>query len=84
VEDALNDYDAAADRLAATRSGLVAADTAFAAVQARYDTGLSNFVDVVSTQSLLTQSRAAHAAAVVRYALAKRVMALVTGVPVEP
>jgi outer membrane protein len=79
VRQAATDYRSAAQRLVATQSGMIAADTAFAAIQARFDAGLSTFVDVLTTQTLLTQTRALHAEAVIRFALSKKLLALALG-----
>jgi outer membrane protein len=84
VRQATTDYQSAAQRLVATQSALTAADTAFAAIQARFDAGLSTFVDVLTTQTLLTQSRALHAEAVIRFALSKKLLALALGDPATP
>ncbi len=79
VKSAVADYSASINRLDVAHRGLIAADTAFAAIQARYETGLSNFVDVITTQTLLTQAREADAAAMIRFALSKRVLGLALG-----
>lgn len=79
VRQAEAEYQAGFDRLAAAHAGIVAADTAFAAVAARYETGLASFVDVITTQTQLAAARAQEAQALVAFTLSKRVLALALG-----
>jgi outer membrane protein len=82
VQRAIDDYDAASERLVASAAALRAAEEAFAAVQGRYDAGLATFVDVLSAQSALTQARALREQSVTGFALQKAVIQYVTGAPV--
>ena len=81
VQRAVDDYRSTADRFTASSSGLRSAEEAFAAVQGRYEAGLATFVDVLTAQSALTQSRALHEQAVTGLALQKAVLRYVAGTP---
>jgi outer membrane protein len=83
VQRAIDDYDAARERLVASAAALRAAEEAFAAVQGRYDAGLATFVDVLSAQGALTQARALREQSVTAVALQKALVRYVTGAPLR-
>ncbi len=83
VQRAIDDYDAANERLVASAAALRSAEEAFAAVQGRYDAGLATFIDVLSAQSALTQARALREQSITGFALVKAVIRYVTGAPVR-
>ncbi|MBV8194541.1 MAG: TolC family protein, partial [Candidatus Dormibacteraeota bacterium] len=79
VQQAVGDYHSAEQKLVSTEAGLEAAQQAYDAMAARYDVGLATFVDVLSAQTTLTQSRALREQALINFELQKAVLRYVRG-----
>jgi outer membrane protein len=85
VAQALADYQAAAQQLAASAAGLTAAQQAFDLVNGRFQVGFASIVDVTTAQAALVQAQSLRAQAIVNVVLRKRGVAYALGFsPAQP
>ena len=85
VAQALADYQAAVQQLAASGAGLEAAQQAYDLVNGRFAVGFASIVDVTTAQAALVQAQSQRAQAVVSMTLRKRAVAYALGLsPADP
>ena len=80
VRQAVGDLSAAKRRLEATEKGIQAAEKAYETVFGRYQVGAASFLDLISAQSVLVDSRSAKAQAQMDTLLQSRVLAHAVGI----
>jgi outer membrane protein len=85
VAQAFGDYQTAVQQLAATASGLTAAQQAYDLVNGRFAVGFASIVDVTTAQTALVAAQSLRAQAIVNLTLRKRALAYAMGFdPAQP
>lgn len=79
VRQALNDLRSAEDQVSTSQVGVASAAKALQALQARFRVGMSNFIDLETSQAAYVQAQASQAQAIVNRYMQSKTLELVTG-----
>ncbi|MCS6988593.1 MAG: TolC family protein [Chloroherpetonaceae bacterium] len=74
VKQALGDYNAAVQQLAASEKGLRSAKQAYETVSKRYEVGSANFVELITQQAALVQAQSNRAQALFNFTFQKKIL----------
>lgn len=74
VKQALGDYNAAVQQLAASEKGLISAKQAYETVSKRYEVGSANFVELITQQAALVQAQSNRAQALFNFTFQKKIL----------
>ena len=79
VRQIYGDYKSAREQLRAAKEGAIAAEKAYAVIRGRYSVGASNFIDLLTAQATLTQSKVSLAQSTLNYMLQSRQLDYILG-----